>query len=173
MFFFVREGKYVSAVNKFWFWIAVVAAILGACMSCSLLSRANHLLIGIILALLFLGCAVFDVLFLSAGKRSYGIIACCFGIATTIIPFILQCVKLDSDSYISPAGCGVITVIATIWALNSSKKIVQIWDTKMKECIMLKNKQSRIPMAVFYVLALAGIILSVAAVATGTLPAYP
>ena len=110
MFFFIREGRYVTAVNKFWFWISVVAGLLGVGMSFTLLQRAGQIPLGIIMALLFIGCVIFDCMFLIKGKRSIGITACGYGIAATIIPFILQCINLQSDSYIPMAGCSGVTV---------------------------------------------------------------
>ncbi len=173
MFFFIREGRYVTAVNKFWYWISVAAGLLGVGMSFTLLQRAGQILLGIIIVLLFIGCVVFDCLFLIKGKRSYGITACGYGIAATIIPFILQCINLQSDSYIPMAGCGVFTVISNIWALAGSKKLFQEWGESVKTCITLKGKNSRIPMAVLYVLACAGIVLALVAVISGKLPVYP
>ena len=173
MFFFIREGRYVTAVNKFWFWISVVAGLLGVGMSFTLLQRAGQIPLGIIMALLFIGCVIFDCMFLIKGKRSIGITACGYGIAATIIPFILQCINLQSDSYIPMAGCSVLTVISNIWALVGSKKFSQEWDENVKTCLTLKGKNSRIPMAALYVLACVGIVLALVAVISGKLPVYP
>ena len=57
MFIFVRDGRYVTATNKFWFWISVLAGIAGAAMSFSLMKAAGQIPLGIILTLLFAGCA--------------------------------------------------------------------------------------------------------------------
>ena len=130
-------------------------------MSFTLLQRAGQIPLGVIMALLFVGCVVFDCMFLIKGKRSIGITACGYGIAATIIPFILQCINLQSDSYIPMAGCSVLTVISNIW------------DENVKTCLTLKGKNSRIPMAALYVLACAGIVLALVAVISGKLPVYP
>ena len=71
MFFFICEGRYVTAVNKFWFWISVVAGLLGVGMSFTLLQRAGQIPLGIIMALLFIGCVIFDCMFLIAFDRHY------------------------------------------------------------------------------------------------------
>ena len=173
MFFFVREGKYVTAANKFWFWLSVLSALVGVGMSFSLLTRAGQIPLAVILALLYLGCAAYDCIFLSTGKRSCAFLACGFGIAGIIIPFVLQCINLQSDSYIPMAGCAVMTVISCIWALVGSKKLYQKHDETLKTCLSLQGANSRIPTAVLYALAAAGIILSLVAVISGSLPVYP
>ena len=173
MFFFVREGKYVTPANKFWFWLSVLAALCGAGMGFILLMRAGQMPLAVILALLYLGCAVYDCVFLSTGKRSCAFLACGFGIAGIVIPFILQCINLQSDSYFPLSGFGVMTVISCIWALVGSKKLCQKQDETLKTCLTLRGMNSRIPMAVLYVLTAAGIILSLIAVISGSLPVYP
>lgn len=40
-------------------------------------------------------------------------------------------------------------------------------------CVTLKGGRSRIHMIILYVLAVAGIVLALAAVISGTLPVYP
>lgn len=122
MFIFVREGRYVTATNKFWFWISILYGLIGAVLSFLLLEKAGQPLLGVIMALLCIGCVVFSVMFLSAGKRSNSIIACGFGIAATLIPCILQCINLETNTYISMAGSGVFTIISNVWALVGSKK---------------------------------------------------
>lgn len=173
MFFFIREGKYVTAVNKFWFWISVALGLAGIGMGYALLLRANQLILGIILGLLYLGCVVFDCLFLSKGKHSYGITACGYGIAAMLIPIILQCINLQSDSYIAMAAMGAPTIIANAWAMNGCKKLMQEWDESIKVCVALKGRRSRIPFMVLYVLGCVGIVLALVAVIGGTLPVNP
>ncbi len=173
MFIFVREGRYVTATNKFWFWISILSALGGTVMSFILLKKAGQPVLGVIMALLFIGCVVFNVMFLSAGKRSNSIIACGFGIAATLIPCILQCINLETNTYISMAGLSIITIISNVWALVGSKKLYQDRDETVKTCVTLKGSQSRIPMIILYVLAAAGIVLALVAVISGTLPVYP
>ena len=173
MFFFIREGKYVTISNKFWFWISILLGLSGIGLGCALMLKANQLLLGIILGLLYLGCVVFDCLFLSKGKHSYGITACGYSIAATLIPIILQCVNLQSDSYIAMAALGAPSIIANVWAMNGSKKLTQERDESIQSCITLKGRRSRIPFMVLYVLAAVGIILALVAVISGSLPVNP
>ena len=51
MFIFVREGRYVTATNKFWFWISILSALGGTVMSFILLKKAGQPVLGVILAL--------------------------------------------------------------------------------------------------------------------------
>ena len=172
MFIFVRDGRYVTATNKFWFWISVLAGIAGAAMSFSLMKAAGQIPLGIILTLLFAGCAVLDCMFLAKGRRSVSITACGYGIAATLIPFLLQCVNLQGDDYIPMAGCAVLTVIANVWALVGSRKNAQVHDASVKDCAALRGGQSRPFVAALYVLAAAGIALALIAVLSGSLPEY-
>ncbi len=173
MFIFVREGRYVTATNKFWFWISILSALVGTVMSFILLKKAGQPVLRVIMACIFIGCVVFNIMFLSTGKRSNSIIACSFGIAATLIPCILQCIDLETNSYIPLAGFGVFTIISNVWALIGSKNLYQDRDETVKTCVTLKGSQSRIPMIILYVLAAAGIILALVAVVSGTLPVYP
>ncbi len=91
MFIFVREGRYVTAANKFW--NSILSALIGTIMSFILLKKAGQPVLRVIMACIFIGCVVFNIMFLSTGKRSNSIIACGFGIAATLIPCILQCIK--------------------------------------------------------------------------------
>ena len=172
MFIFVREGRYVTAANKFWFWLSILTGLIGAVMSFILLKKAGQPLLGVIMALLFIGCVVFNVMFLSTGKRSNSIIACGFGIAATLIPCILQCINLETNTYIPMAGFSIFTIISNVWALVGSKNIYQERDETVKTCVTLKGSRSRIPMIILYVLAAAGIILALVAVISGALPVY-
>jgi len=143
------------------------------CLGYALLLKANQLLLGVILGLLYLGCVVFDCLFLSKGKHSYGITACGYGIAAALIPVILQCINLQSDSYIAMAALGVPTIIANAWAMNGCKKLTQEYDESIKVCLALKGRRSRILFMVLYVLGGVGIVLALVAVIGGTLPVNP
>ncbi len=173
MFFFIREGRYVTAVKKFWFWISVILGLGGlAAGSALLIVKANQALLGVVMGILYLGCVVFDCLFLSKGKHSYGITACGYGIAATLLPVILQCVNLQSDTYIAMAALGIPTLIANIWAMNGSKKMTQDRDESVRSCVMLKGRRSRVPFALLYVLTIVGVVLAVVAIANGTLPVY-
>ncbi len=173
MFIFVREGRYVTATNKFWFWISILSALVGTVMGFILLKKAGQPVLGVIMALLFIGCVVFAVLFLSTVHRSHSIIACGFGIAATLIPCILQCINLETNTYIPMAGFSILTIISNVWALAGSKNLYQDRDETVKACMTLKGSRSRIPMIILYVLAAVGIILALAAVISGTLPVYP
>lgn len=152
MIFFIRKGRYVPIANKLCFWMAVLTGVGGVPLSYALLRKADQPLLGVIMMLLFLGCVVFDCLFLAKGKRSYSIIACGYGIAASMIPVVLQCVNLQSNAYIGMTGYSILTVIATVWAMLGSKKLSQEWDESVKICASLKGRHSRIAIIALYVL---------------------
>ena len=170
MILFSREGKYVTATNMFWFWIAMLSAVVSAVMNFGTLKEFGQIPLGVIMALPYIGCVVFSCLFLFTGKRSWCFIACGCGIICTVLPFVIQCVNLEDDSYIKPAVGGLMTVISTIWALIGSKKLLQEHDTTLKDCLALKHKPSRVWVIVLYCVALAGLALAIAAVAGGAIP---
>ena len=51
MFILVREGRFVTAANKSWFWISILSALVGTIMSFILLKKAGQPVLGVILAL--------------------------------------------------------------------------------------------------------------------------
>lgn len=170
MFFFIREGKYVTASTKFFYWIAVVAGIIGAVGSFIMLKKGWIIFIGLILALLNLGYVVFSWRFLNKGNRSDAITACGYAVACAIIPFILQAVDFEYADYVSLSAPSLAPLAANLMGLFGSKKLSQKWDENLKVCASMKGPHSRIPVTVLYSLASIGVVLSVIALLSGSLP---
>ena len=158
------EWNFGSQPNLYVYGIALLGALAGLGLSLAWLCGSSRILLGVILAFLFAGCIVFSIQYILSGLRSKGFLAFGFGAAATVIPLILYFGNAQNSKCILLSVCAVLTVFATVWALNGNKRKRQRPDSIATRSFRLGNKASRIPMAVLYLLSAAGIVLALLAV---------
>ena len=169
MLFFVREGKYVTATNKFWFWLSILAQLICGCVGGVNFVKQGNPVFGVSMLVLMVGSGVLSIMFLTGGKRSRAIASCAYAVSALLLGIFIQVMvgSQSSGDYLNFALTNTMTPISTIWALLGEKKYAQKNDTKVMDCLLLKNSSSRVIMGIMYAVTLVGIIGVVVGVATG------